>query len=194
MTAGEDMSEFYQLRFATILAKSERNASSFPNGIVRQLSRTMASTTEYERLAEEGFPRQLSQVRQALGTNQSDNSISGRLLQLDMAAQPAQNHCSSTGRISGSTLELARPGHLSHNNLMHYRVDDNYKSQRVEVVNHYRSNIQKLVEESDVIVIPSRWEPFGLVCLEASGLSIFFLWVKTLEPNPGISRCELPID
>ncbi len=46
-------------------------------------------------------------------------------------------------------------------------VDDNYKSERVEVVNHYRSNIQKLVEESDVIVIPSRWEPFGLVCLEA---------------------------
>jgi hypothetical protein len=28
VTAGEDMSEFYQLRFATILAKSERNASS----------------------------------------------------------------------------------------------------------------------------------------------------------------------
>jgi flavin-dependent dehydrogenase len=45
------------------------------------------------------------------------------LVEEDMAAQLTQNHCSSTGRISGSTLELARPGHLSHNNLMHYLVE-----------------------------------------------------------------------
>lgn len=76
------------------------------NGIVRQQTLSLASTTK--------------QIWQGVGTNQSDNSISGRLLQLDMAAQSAQNHGSSTGRISGSTLELARPAHLSHNNLMHY--------------------------------------------------------------------------
>ncbi len=34
---------------------------------------------------------------------------------------------------------------------------------------------------------------YGLA-LEASGLSIFKLWVKTLEPNPRIISCELPVN
>ena len=61
-------------------------------------NRTMASTTEYERLAEEGFPRQLSQIRQTMGADKSDCSIGGELLQLVWAAQSVQDHCCKGGQ------------------------------------------------------------------------------------------------
>jgi hypothetical protein len=32
------------------------------------------------------------------------------------------------------------------------------------------------------------------VAPKPSGLSILYLWVKTLEPNSGIIGCELPIN
>jgi 2-polyprenyl-6-methoxyphenol hydroxylase-like FAD-dependent oxidoreductase len=48
------------------------------------------------------------------GTDKSDDSVSRELLQLDLAAQSLQIHCSTTGRISNSSLEVAPYGNLSH--------------------------------------------------------------------------------
>jgi hypothetical protein len=54
-----------------------------------------------------------------MGADKSDNAIGGKLFQLDLAAQPLQDNCGSTGRVSNLSLDLARLGYLSNNNLMH---------------------------------------------------------------------------
>jgi hypothetical protein len=69
---------------------------------------TMASTAE--------------QVRQTVGTDEGDNSFSGGLLQLDLAAFSMQNNRSTTSRTSNSCLDLARYCCLSHINVTHYRI------------------------------------------------------------------------
>ena len=62
------------------------------NGIVRQQTLSLASTTE--------------QVWQSVGTDESDDSISGELLQLDLATQPIQNNCRLACRISNASVDL----------------------------------------------------------------------------------------
>jgi hypothetical protein len=57
-----------------------------------------------------------------MGADKSDNAIGGKLFQLDLAAQPLQDNCGSTGRVSNLSLDLARLGYLSNNNLMHNQL------------------------------------------------------------------------
>ena len=53
-----------------------------------------------------------------------DNPISGKLLQLDLAAQSVQDNGSSTSWINVATLDLAYSDNLSHYHLMHYQFFD----------------------------------------------------------------------
>ena len=57
-----------------------------------------------------------------MGANEGDNPISGKLLQLDLAAQSVQDNGSSTSWINVATLDLAYSDNLSHYHLMHYQI------------------------------------------------------------------------
>jgi hypothetical protein len=54
-----------------------------------------------------------------VGADESDDTLSGELLQLDLAAQSFQNNDRPTSRVSGSSLDLAESDDLSNNNLMY---------------------------------------------------------------------------
>ena len=57
------------------------------NGILRYSNRKMASSAEHERLREESFPPQLSQIWEAVGADEGNNSLGFELLQLDVGTQ-----------------------------------------------------------------------------------------------------------
>jgi hypothetical protein len=83
---GEATNEYCRLKFFTTLAIDLHATLREDQWNCQTTNGTLASQTEYKRLAEEGFPCQLSQVWQAMGTNQGDHPISGELFQLDLAA------------------------------------------------------------------------------------------------------------
>jgi len=55
-----------------------------------------------------------------VGANESDNPISGELLQLELAAQSVQDNGSSANGLNVATLDLARANYLPHYCLIHY--------------------------------------------------------------------------
>ena len=65
---------------------------------------------------------QAEQVWKSMGTNESNDPISGELLQLDLVTQSVEDNSSLTSGIDIATLGLARPSNLSHHHLRHNQI------------------------------------------------------------------------
>lgn len=70
------------------------------NGIIRQQTLAVASPTKHERLAEEGFPRQLSQIWQAVAADRGNCETDERLLPLDLEAFVPGNYSRTESRVN----------------------------------------------------------------------------------------------
>ena len=85
-----------------------------------------------------------------MGANESNNPISGKLFQFDLAAQSPENHCGSTCGVDNFTLDLARLNHLSHYNLTHNPVSHSTQQRLVQQHQFPEVRVNQEIEELTV--------------------------------------------